>query len=153
VGVGVDCSGFVLQAAIRAREAERAAISLRNVLGGLFGLPPQPLPPERSHRMRKAVSFRRGPRVRRPTDLRPGDAWVVRGGGHVRIVTAVRERTLPGGRAVIEFDTAESSGDWRQPLPGPVARTWRTRSRRRFHSIRSVGHTARPRGGTFHRIP
>jgi hypothetical protein len=153
VGVGVDCSGFVLQAAIRAREAERAAIELFNRVGSAFGLPPMPLPPERSRAIRNAASFRRGPRVPTPADLRPGDAWIVTGGGHIRIVSAVREVTLEDGTVTIEFDTAESAGGSTQPEPGPVARTWRTRSRERFHEIKPMDPGAKSRGGTFHRIP
>jgi hypothetical protein len=153
VGVGVDCSGFVLQAAIRAREAERDAIGMLNLVGGMFGMAPVPLPPERSRTIRNAASFARGPRVRTPADLRPGDAWVVTGGGHIRIVSAVREVTLEDGTVTIEFDTAESSGGSTQPEPGPVARTWRTRSRARFHPIKDVDGRAKSRDGTFHRIP
>jgi cell wall-associated NlpC family hydrolase len=151
-GVGVDCSGFVQQAMIRAREAERRMTSIANSIRGVFGLPPVPLPPAISPVERSAASFTRGARVRRPTDLRPGDAWVVRGGGHVRIVTNVRQVTPAGGSTTIEFDTAESSGGSTQPSPGPVARTWRTHSLTRFHRITAVRHTARSRGGTFHRI-
>jgi hypothetical protein len=151
-GVGVDCSGFVQQAAIRAGEAERSAIGMVNAITGFFGLPTTPLPPVISPVERSAASFSRGPRVRVPTDLRPGDAWVVRGGGHIRVVTAVREVTLQSGTTTIEFDTAESSGGSTRPEPGPVGRTWRTRSMTRFHRITAIGHTARPRGGTFHRI-
>lgn len=152
-GVGVDCSGFVQQAAIRAREEERARISALNAFTGLFGLPPMALPPAIDPQERSARSFRRGAQRRRPTDLRPGDAWVVTGGGHVRIVTDVREATLPSGSTTVEFDTAESSGGSTSPDPGPVARTWRTRSLATFHPITAVGHTARARGGTFHSIP
>ncbi|HEX5838896.1 MAG TPA: hypothetical protein VFY26_13765 [Anaerolineales bacterium] len=152
-GIGVDCSGFVQQAAIRAREQERERISAINSITGMFGVPPIPLPPEISPVERSARSFRSGPRVRQPRDMRPGDAWVMAGGGHIRIVTAVREAVISGGTNTIEFDTAESSGGSTQPDPGPFARTWRTRSLTRFEPIRAVGHTARPRGGTFHRIP
>jgi hypothetical protein len=145
VGIGIDCSGFVQVAAIRAREAVRTTA----LAAGFLGFPTVPLLPEVSHRERDIL--RRGPRVRRPTDLRPGDAWFV--GGHMRIVSTVRRITLPNGRIVIEFTTAESSGGSRQPLPGPVARTWRTRSLRAFNPITRVGHRRGAIGGTFHRIP
>ncbi|MCK5013000.1 MAG: hypothetical protein KAS66_04205 [Candidatus Omnitrophica bacterium] len=153
VGIGVDCSGFVLRAAIRAREAVRTVASIAGIPAAIFGLPTVPLPPGISHRERAAASFRRGPRVRRPTDLRPGDTWVVSGGSHIRIVSTVQRITLPNGTVVIEFTTAESSGGSRQPLPGSVARTWRTRSLRTFNPITRVGHARGARGGTFHRIP
>jgi cell wall-associated NlpC family hydrolase len=151
-GVGVDCSGFVQQAAIEARELERGVISLVNMVRGALGLPPIPLPPEISREERRAASFANGPRVREPRDLRPGDAWVVTGGGHVRIVALVREVTLPSGATTIEFETAESSGGSTQPEPGPVQRTWQTHTLTRFQPITAVGHTTPPRGGSFHRI-
>jgi hypothetical protein len=153
VGVGVDCSGFVLQAAIRAREAERLVIAAYNALGSLSGMAPQPLPPEHSHQIRSASSYRRGPRVRHPSDLRPGDAWVVSGGGHIRIVLAVREVSPPTGPQAIEFDTAESSGRSTRPHPGPTGQTWRTRSRSTFDPIRRVRGQGGATRGSFHRIP
>jgi hypothetical protein len=154
VGIGVDCSGFALQAAIRAREDVRAAAEFFNQMAAILGLPGRfQVPPEVAHRIRNARSFTGGPRVGAPTDLRPGDAWVVSGGRHIRIVTDVREITNPDGSQLIEFDTAESSGGSTQPLPGPVARTWRTHSRATFDPITRVGGGGGNVVGSFHRIP
>jgi hypothetical protein len=148
VGIGVDCSGFVLQAAIGAREALRHEEARA-------GRPEEELPGEISHRERSAASFRSEPEVETPAELRPGDAWVVSGGGHIRIVSAVREVPLESGGSTIEFETAESSGGSTQPSPGPVGRTWRTSSTEVFSPIsaRSTGAEGANVVGSFHRLP
>lgn len=155
-GVGVDCSGFVLYASIRARERVRETAQASNWLLELFNLPMQfDVPPELKHEIRSARSYSGGPQITVPTDLRPGDAWVVRGvrgGDHIRIVTRVEEVTLSGGGRAIEFDTAESSSAGTRP--GPVDKTWRTASLTNFNPIVFLS-TGLPRGstsGTFHRI-
>ncbi|MFQ5418810.1 MAG: hypothetical protein ACE5EY_00460 [Anaerolineae bacterium] len=145
-GVGVDCSGFVMQAAIHAREDVRAALTAT-------GVPADQLPAEIGHQERRAQSFSSGPQVSSPANLRPGDAWVVSGGGHIRILGNVRTVTLPDGSETIEFETAESSGGSTQAAPGPVGRTWRTRSTTHFNPITREGHTGGAIGGSFHRIP
>jgi hypothetical protein len=67
LGIGFDCFGFVLHAAIRAREAVRNTASFAGFLAPILGLPTVPFPLEISPRERNAASFRRGLRVRRPT--------------------------------------------------------------------------------------
>jgi hypothetical protein len=127
-------------------------IQIANNARNLAGLPPMPVPPQISAEERNAASFHREPRVTRPVDLRPGDVWVVQGGGHIRMISAVRQISLTPGSQTIEFDTAESAGSSTSSTPGPVARTWHTHNMTVFFPITKVGHTARPRGGTFHRI-
>ena len=136
-GIGVDCSGFVLQAAIRAREAVRREAAARGVA----------VPPHIGHKERSAAAFAGGAAVSTPRDLRPGDAWVL-GEEHVRIVSSVR--TV---RHHVRFQTAESSGSCTQSSPGLVARTWRTSDLDNLHPITLIAGPA-PSGawGTFHRI-
>lgn len=133
-GVGVDCSGFVLQAAIKARDEVRKELRA-------LGVPEGKLPKALSHEERNAKSFESGPLVAHPTDLQPGDAWVLNSGKHVKIVTAVRRASNAGGDPVIEIDTAESAGDSTHTAKGPVAGTRQTRSLTVFGL-----------GGSFHRI-
>jgi len=134
--VGVDCSGLVAQAALRAEQTR----------GALLGPPKSPLPS--TARIRNAQSFANGPRVNQPTDLRPGQAWVVKGGGHIRMVAEVDAR-----ESHVEFVTVESAGD-SQGGPGPTRRKWRTKNLEQFHRITLIeGPTGNPRGGTFHEIP
>jgi hypothetical protein len=141
VGAGVDCSGFVQQAAIAARDAMRGLIAA--------GGPQAALPPVIANPERNARSFRAGTAVNAPADLRPGDAWVTGDLAHVRIVSAVRPAPPPA--AGVDFDTAESSGSSTQSREGPVFRTWRTRSAAAFHPITPLSG-GRSRGGTFHRL-
>jgi len=137
-GVGVDCSGFVLQAAIRARDAVRRESGRRGV----------PAPPEVDHKERYAVAFCEGPAVRSAGELRPGDAWVL-GTEHVRIVSSVLR---VGGQ--LQFSSAESSGTSTSPTPGLVSRTWLTRDLERLHPIAlAAGPATAASGGSFHRIP
>ena len=137
-GVGVDCSGFVLQAAIRARDAVRRESGRRGV----------PAPPEVDHKERYAVAFCEGPAVRSASELRPGDAWVL-GTEHVRIVSSV----LRVGDQ-LQFSSAESSGTSTSPTPGLVSRTWLTRDLERLHPIAlAAGPATAASGGSFHRIP
>jgi hypothetical protein len=154
-GIGIDCSGFVLQAALRAREKVReTAEGVNKWMGGtLFRIPPAIKPTERG-----AASFKsrrhRGAKVTKPTGLHPGDAWVVGGGAHIRIVTDVRTVKRKDGSDTIEFDTAESTGGSRKVTVGPAEKTWRTASKERFGTIVLVKG---PKGGSakgpFYRIP
>jgi hypothetical protein len=146
VGVGVDCSGFLMTATIRAREKVRAAQTAA-------GVAEDQLPAELSHRERNARSYRREPEVASPADLRVGDAWVVRNGRHIRLVTAVRRGASGSGGATVEFDTAESSGSSTQSTVGPTSATWRTASESTFLPVREVGGAGRTQRGSFHRIP
>jgi hypothetical protein len=133
-GVGVDCSGFVLQAAVQARDA------VRNELRGL-GIPESKLPKELGHEERRAKSFDEGTKVAKPSDLRSGDAWVLNNGRHVKIVIDVRQAKNAKGDPVIEFDTAESAGDSTRFATGPTQGTKQTKSLSTFGL-----------GGSFHRI-
>jgi hypothetical protein len=146
VGVGVDCSGFVMTATIRAREKVRAAQAAA-------GVAEDQLPAELSHRERNARSYRNEPQVGSPADLRVGDAWVVRNGAHIRLVTAVRSGASGSGGAAVEFDTAESSGTSTQSTVGPTSATWRTASETTFLPVREVGGAGRRQRGSFHRVP
>ena len=115
--------------------------------GGAAGVTEGQLPSQASARIRNARSFRNGPRVRRPADLRPGVAWVVSNGGHIRIVAEVTAQ-----QDHIQFVTVESRGG-RQGGHGPTRRTWRTGSLEDFRPIRQVGRRRGNAGGTFHEIP
>ncbi len=154
-GIGIDCSGFVLQAAIRARkEVRETAAGINKWVGGeLIYIPPAIDPTERG-----AASFKgrrhRGDRVARPAGLRSGDAWVVGGGGHIRIVTDVRNVKRKDGSETIEFDTAESTGGSRKVTVGPAEKTWRTVSKIKFGTIQLVkGTKGGSVKGSFYRIP
>jgi hypothetical protein len=134
-GVGVDCSGFVQQAAIHARDA------VRSELQGM-GIPQDKLPKSIKHEERNAASFADGAEVKHPADLHPGDAWVLNNGKHVKIIMEVRQATNDKGDPIIEFDTAESSGDSTHTATGPTQKTVKTNSLTQFGV-----------GGSFHRIP
>ena len=97
---------------------------MRAELAGL-GVAESDLPPEISAKVRKAKSFKSETAVGKPFDLRPGDAWVTPSGGHIRIVTAVRQSTRKG-KDIIEFDTAESSGDSTSREKGQISKTNKT---------------------------
>jgi cell wall-associated NlpC family hydrolase len=162
LGVGVDCSGFVQIARIRARELVRAEARQAGVAEGA-------LPREIPHRQ----WIPKGTPIGNPGDLRPGD--VMRTPGHVRIVMSVRGETEvtptpPSGQGpvgppapvrVIEFQTAESSstGNVRggRARGGAVSRTWQTVSLQLFHNpgqiMRPVGGGPGARNATFHRLP
>jgi hypothetical protein len=130
-GIGVDCSGFVLQATIKAREAVRAKAQAQNAA----------VPPELSHEERSASSFRSGSARAAPTDLRVGDVWVIgTPGHHVRIVTGVRNAKTATNTDCIEFDTAESSGDVDATTVGPTSNTFKTASKTVFDPLTPSGH-------------
>lgn len=154
VGVGVDCSGFMIHAGAEARRNVRTVAGWMNSLSELIGLGARyEVPAEPRTHDRGAADFRSGPRVATPIDLRPGDAWVVSGGGHIRMISAVRRVEIGPGVETLEFDTAESSGTSTSTSPGPVAKTWRTASLARFGRIAPVGGARGNRVGTFHRVP
>jgi len=133
-GVGVDCSGFVVQTQVNAGE------KVRTELAGL-GVTESELPPELSSKVRKAASFKDETAVSQPSDLRPGDAWVTPSGGHIRIVTDVSQTTRKG-KDIIEFDTAESAGDSSSREKGQISKTKRTGGLDDWGRIK----------GTFHRL-
>ena len=117
-GVGVDCSGFVVQTQVNAREKVRTELAT-------LGVAESELPPEISSKVRNAKSFKKETAVGKPSELRPGDAWVTPSGGHIRIVTDVRQTTRKG-KDIIEFDTAESSGGSASREKGQISKTRKT---------------------------
>lgn len=136
-GVGLDCNGFVQQALIQVREEERAMTSLINSITGAFGLPDLPMPEEIERADISVGGFKTNEIVKKPTELRPGDAWVMTGPNlnHIRIVTRVSE-VVWKGKPTIEFDTAEST-----PPRGPIARTWHTSSMKKIGLGGAFYHT------------
>jgi hypothetical protein len=123
-GVGVDCSGFVLQAAIAIREKIQAAYTEKGL----------PIPAEYqaaiSHEERSAASFANGTARSHPTDITLGDAWVI-GNHHVRIVASTPFEV----DGQIQFDADESYGDTDQTTVGPILHTWRTKSTTVFNTM------------------
>jgi hypothetical protein len=99
------------------------------------------LPKEISHEERRARSFDEGTKVMKPSDLRPGDAWVLNSGRHVKIVIDVRQSKNAKGDPIIEFDTAESAGHSTDFSKGPTQGTKQTKSLGKFGL-----------DGSFHRI-
>jgi hypothetical protein len=126
-GVGVDCSGFVLQAAIAVREKIQAAYKAK-------GLPvPDEYKPGISHEERSAADFASGTARAHPTDIKLGDAWVI-GTHHVRIVSS----TPFEADGQIQFDADESYGDTNQTTVGPISHTWRTKSTTVFNTMKRL---------------
>ena len=166
VGVGVDCSGFVLQVVNKAREDLIKASGFWNEhFGGKLGLPFMQTPDavtSEDWEERSANSFKEYEDVKKPVKLRPGDVWLVNkkssgSWGHIRIVTDARE-VEENGVKKIEFTTAESSGGSKKALPGPVDSTWRTFSLEVFNPIEHQGSVYAPdlkkdktTKGQFHR--
>lgn len=227
-GVGVDCSGFVLQALIDARDKIRKAYEDRGVA--------RAMPPSMSRSERSAASFSAGTPVTAPISLRPGDVWVSTNGGHVRVVTdkqlarvttsynkvvnkrigpllsmssglslsSYSEENMPrvfnevleintlrdaelldevtrlrewlsnneniltsanelveqalidlesvvATIEVVEFGTAESSGDSSTSIPGPTSERWYSESLTAFGNIRKTSDPSVIRTGTFFR--
>lgn len=123
-GVGVDCSGFVLQAAIAVREKIQAAYTEK-------GLPvPDQYKPEIPHEERSAASFASGTPRSSPTNIKLGDAWVI-GTHHVRIVASTPFEV----DSQIQFDADESYGDSSHTTVGPISHTWRTKSTTAFNTM------------------
>jgi hypothetical protein len=134
------------------REDERAVISVINSITGALGLPALSLPAEIEHKIKAVGSFETKEIVKKPTELRPGDVWVRRDEGHIRIVTSVR--MSPDGKAIL-FDTAESTLSSGLD-PGPVARPWRTDNLTGFDHIKSTDPKLaklKHGRGTFYHIP
>jgi hypothetical protein len=123
-GVGVDCSGFVLQAAIAVREKIQAAYKAKGI----------PVPDQYkegiSHTERSASSFASGTARSSPKDIKLGDAWVI-GTHHVRIVASTPFEV----DGQIQFDADESYGDSSQTTVGPIGHTWRTHSTTAFNTM------------------
>jgi hypothetical protein len=115
-GVGVDCSGFV----------QLTTIQLRGETGSQLS---NEIPASQLH----AARFASYPEAT-PYDLRPGDAWVVANGDHIRMISAILRRDFDA--QILEFRTAESSGGRDDPRPGQISRTWQVRLIRRRRSHR-----------------
>jgi hypothetical protein len=153
-GVGVDCSGFVLQAAKHARQALRSSISSFNSFHAIIGTDFQyEIPAEVRENIRNASSFTNGPEVTSPIYIKPGDAWVTPDRRHIRIVIEAYRATKPDGTPCFEIVSAESSGGGTQPLPGPVRRVWQTFSLETITPLTPVDAEGPLGRGTFHRIP
>ncbi len=162
MGLGVDCSGFVLQVVQRARQDLQDLASTYNerFAGGMFGLPRVQEPGDVTPGdlvERTAHSYSRYPRVRVPTELRIGDVWLMNcrrrrqrrprrclRWGHIRILSDVRQ-VSQDGEDKIEFETAESTGGSTRPRAGQVGRTWRTHSLTVLHPI--MRYPPPPEGG------
>jgi hypothetical protein len=121
-GIGVDCSGFVLQAAIKARQDLQQAYTDK-------GLEiPAAIAGDISNQERAAKEFKvEGSERKKPTEIKVGDAWVI-GTTHVRIVSALG----PELASRVQFDTAESQGGSTHTDIGPTSHTWRTASKEAF---------------------
>lgn len=133
-GVGVDCSGFAVQTLFNARNKVREELAS-------LGVSESDIPPELSAKVRGAANYRKENKVTKPSDLRPGDAWVTPSGGHIRIVTDVN-RVKHGDKEIIEFTTAESSGGAASREKGSIAKTKRTAGLDDWGRIK----------GSFHRV-
>ncbi len=111
------------------------------------------VPEALDNRVQGAASFGTGnshPPIAAPSDLRPGNTWVIINTGinHIRIVSQVRRVTNDAGNPCIEFDTAESTSA--TPGNGPTAQTWRPNSLTQFHAITKVrGDGGGGVGGNF----
>jgi len=133
-GVGVDCSGFVVQTQVNAREKVRAEMAS-------LGVSESDMPGEITSNVRNAKSFKKEASVSKPSELRPGDAWVTTSGGHIRILTDVKQ-VRRGDKDIIEFKTAESSGGAESREKGQIAKTKRTAGLDDWGRIK----------GSFHRL-
>jgi hypothetical protein len=132
MGIGVDCSGFVLQAAQKAQEARQAQ-------AGAAGTAP---PGDLDLTERYAKDFKKGTK-RKPSELQPGDAWVIGSEDHWHHVTIVfdvqqKERTDKKGNktAYIEFKAAESMGSPEHTHPGQQQTTFETAGIDKFDPLK-----------------
>ncbi len=151
-GVGVDCSGFVLQATHNARQALINHINDCNAMFMEMGLNfAYNVPDPTDINVRSAASFRGEPAVGTPLNLRPGDTWVVSEGGHIRVIIEVREVLKADATEAIEFVTAESSGGSTSPNPGPIRKTWQTHSLTELNPITNISGGGDSEG-SFHRV-
>jgi len=123
-GVGVDCSGFVLQAAVAVREKIHAVAKEKGMAV------PADYQGDIAHTERSAASFASGTARSAPTDIRLGDAWVI-GTTHVRIVAS----TPVEADGQVQFDADESQGDSTHTAVGPTSHTWRTHSKTAFNPM------------------
>jgi hypothetical protein len=137
VKAGVDCSGLVNIALVRAREKLREQMRAA-------GTPEEDLPRSLARGQRPY----KGQEVTRAADLRPGDLWVTNKGKHVRVVMEVYESTDKRDRPVIEFLTAESATS---DSLGPTDKRWRTASMDKIQKITNIEGKG-PSDGDFYRV-
>lgn len=122
-GVGVDCSGLVVDALVKAQTALRTGAKSINKVMDTFGVERRyEVPSKTSRKTRPASGFTSEPQVPTPSDLRPGDVWVVRGQEHIRIV----QQTKPVEEGHVKFWTAESTTAGK--VTGPAEKVWQTTS-------------------------
>jgi hypothetical protein len=125
-GVGVDCSGFINIALVRAREKVRADMRAA-------GVPEDELPKSLARMQRPKLN--KNKEVTNPAELRPGDVWVTNNGGHVRVIMHVSEKVEDSGEEVIEFITAESTTSG---VTGPFEKKWQTKKQKTMGAITNV---------------
>jgi len=125
-GVGVDCSGFINIALVRAREKVREEMRAA-------GVPEEDLPKSLARMQRPKLN--KDAEVTNPAELRPGDVWVTNNGGHVRVIMHVSEKVDDSGDEVIEFITAESTTTG---VTGPFEKKWRTKKKKKIGTIMNI---------------
>lgn len=125
-GVGVDCSGFINIALVRAREKVRKKMRAA-------GVPEEELPKSLARMQRPRLNKKK--EVTDPTELRPGDVWVTNKATHVRVIMSAHESVNEAGEPVVEFTTAESTttGD-----TGPTEKKWHTGSIKSISRIKNI---------------
>lgn len=139
VRAGVDCTGIINIALVRAREKVREEMRAA-------GIPEEELPKSLGRGQRPV----KGDEVTKATDLRPGDIWVTREGEHVRIVMEAHEGVDKKGNPVIEFKTAESSSI---KGVGPIDKAWHTQSLEAIQDIKKIkGQPGDTKDGRFFRV-
>jgi hypothetical protein len=128
-GVGVDCSGFINIALVRAREEIRDQMRAA-------GVPDEELPRSLARMQRPQLNKKK--EVTDPTELRPGDVWVTHNGGHVRVIMTAQEKVDESGKSIMEFVTAESTTTGET---GPAEKKWHT------DSLKTIGPITNISGG------
>lgn len=138
-GVGVDCSGFISIALVRAREKIRDEMRAA-------GVPEEELPRSLARMQRPQLNKKK--EVTNPTELRPGDVWVTNNKTHVRVVMKAQEIVDESGKAVIEFVTAESTTT---DATGPAEKKWHTGSLESITKIKNISGGG-TKDGNFYRV-
>jgi hypothetical protein len=139
-GVGVDCSGFINIALVRAREEIRD--QMREA-----GVADEDLPKSLARLQRPQLNKKK--EVTDPKDIRPGDVWVTNNKSHVRVVMRVSEGVDEKGDPVIEFVTAESTTTG---ATGPADKHWRTKSINKIHKIKNTAGEKGTIDGNLYRV-
>jgi len=139
-GVGVDCSGFISIALVRARE--EVLDQMREA-----GVAEEDLPKE-MHRLQRP-QLDKQKQVTDPKDIRPGDVWVTNNKTHVRVVMSVSEGVDETGTPFIEFITAESTTTG---ATGPAEKHWRTKSTKKIGPITNTAGEDGTKDGNLYRV-